>query len=84
MSELKKELHQYYVVHNCTNNFSIGDEVFLKSNPEVSMVVIGVNLGKLICRWDDDNMREFSPQTLLHYRDASYMVLGGSYFVCFN
>jgi hypothetical protein len=69
---VKKDL-QYLISFDSTLNFQINDIVFLKSNPEITLKVINNDLDKVYCLDEDNNIYDFYPQMILHYKWASIL-----------
>ena len=42
---------QYAIRHTDANCFACGEKVFLKSNPEISMIVVSVNKKNITTKW---------------------------------
>jgi uncharacterized protein YodC (DUF2158 family) len=63
---------QYKVRHHSVNDFAVGEMVFLKSNPEVPLIVCGFKYGQVCVTWFDDNGSRsehyFVPEVILQYR----------------
>ena len=69
-NQLRKIPWQYQVRHEHTLNFNIGEEVFLKSNPDYPMKVVSVTPDLVWCRTQEDELEHFLPQTILQYKWA--------------
>jgi hypothetical protein len=87
------ELHKHdwqYLHKPEFEDFEINDVVFLKSNPEILMLVDEIHKRKLTITvtWvdDDDHIhyRKFPYQCLMFLEYASLMVWTDTYNVCFN
>jgi len=68
--QLKKIPWQYTIRHQHVLNFQIGEKVFLKSNPEVPLVVISITSDAIYCRCPQGELEYFLPQTILQYKWA--------------
>lgn len=77
-----KEL-QYKVCYDTTLKFRIGDKVFLKSNPEVPLEVFDVDNEKVHCRYKNEII-EYIPQVLVHYKYAGLMVYKREWDISWN
>jgi hypothetical protein len=77
---------QYSIYHHNINNFKFGDEVFLKSNPEVHLFVYGFSDKEVIVTMKNNNeIYKFYPETILQYRLSSLMTNEKHNFkICIN
>ena len=84
-NELKLNPFQYFVRHETTLKFQIGDKVFLKSNPEYPLNVYDIDLKYIHCV-DDNGVihNDFPPETLLHYKDAGLVVFNKEFMISLN
>lgn len=73
-SDLELVNWQYQVRYNSVDDFKLGQEVFLKSNPECPMVVNSLHENMVGVYWKLENgdldFHEFPPQCLLPYKFA--------------
>jgi len=74
---------QYQIISKDVNDFEIGEEVFLKSNPEYPLKVysIGkkeVNIGEYTSSYS------FPPHCILQYRYRALLVWRRKYKICMN
>lgn len=78
---------QYEVRHTDINNFSEGEKVFLKSNPEHPMTVHSVD-GNITCIWYSTNEElqicSFPPECLLQYKYAGLLTWKKKFSICLN
>lgn len=71
---------QYTVRHKSVDSFKIGEYVFLKSNPEVRLIVVSLNTKDnlvLIKLEFTEDYYEFSPECILQYTQSSLIDLYG-------
>lgn len=84
-SELKLMKYQYAVSHETPLKFKIGEKVFLKSNPEVVLVVVDVTLDSVIVKVKNGvEEMSFPPQCLLQYKFAGLIEYKRKFQICFN
>lgn len=72
--ELKPSLWQFQVCHENVEGFEIDDLVFLKSNPDVPLKVIGLDAFRnkvYVRKLGSATMAEYVPQVILQYELAS-------------
>lgn len=87
-NDLRHSKIQYVVRHTSSNMFKAGESVFLKSNPEVKLIVFDtsdkevevVHANDLACF---EHMT-FPPECLLQYRYAGLVELNKKYKICIN
>lgn len=88
MGELIKVDFQYQVMWVSTFNFSVGELVFLKSNPELPLMVEAFGFGnKVIVSWlvdGDKSYHGFSPELILQYKYRPLLIWKDKYKVCLN
>jgi hypothetical protein len=85
--QLRKKEIQYLIRHKLTLKFKEGDIVFLKSNPELPLKVIYIDLEKVYCKLDDpcDNeVISFPPECLLHYKDGGLFIYKDEWIISYN
>ena len=86
--DLNKCSWQYAVRHQSTDNFCVGENIFLGSNPEVPMIVLKVHEKEIYANVIDllgnINTYTFPPQCVLQYKYASLIVYKDKYNVCLN
>jgi len=76
---------QYEIRHTDINCFKIGEEVFLKSNPERPMKVCGFSEdNKQVLTMFDYYIELFPPECLLQYRYAGLFIVRKKYKICLN
>lgn len=76
---------QYEIRHTNINCFKIGEEVFLKSNPEISMKVCGFSEdNKQILALFDYSTEAFPPECLLQYKYRSLLIWRKKHKICLN
>lgn len=76
---------QYEIRHININCFKIGEEVFLKSNPECTMKVYGFSEdNKQILTLFGYDIELFPPECLLQYRYAGLLIGRKKYKICLN
>ena len=72
--ELKLVNWQYQIRFNSVNDFKLGEEVFLKSNPEHPMIVNSLNEYFVEVYWKQEDgslyFHQFPPQSILPYKYA--------------
>ena len=84
--DLFKCSFQYQIRHHLTSNFYLGDNVFLKSNPEVELIVSEIKEKEIIC-FLKNNVNEkydFIPECILQYKYASLLIYNDKYKICIN
>lgn len=64
---------QYKIRFDNTLHFQIGDIIFLKSQPHIPLKIIDTDLYKIYCLDEDNNIYDFYPQMILHYKWASIL-----------
>jgi hypothetical protein len=76
---------QYEIRHTDVNYFKIGEEVFLKSNPEISMKVCGFSEDskQVVVKLAYEKI-SFPPECVLQYRYAGLLVWRKKYKICLN
>lgn len=79
---------QYTIRHTSVNDFVCGDKVFLKSNPEHSMIVHSINEKTITTYWytksNELSLCEFIPETILQFKYAGLMTYKEKYNMSFN
>lgn len=67
---------QYQISFDNVLYFNIDDIVFLKSNPEFPLKVIGINLifNEVYCIDNNKKEYKFYPQMILHYKWISLII----------
>lgn len=79
---------QYTVVNNDTSDFRIGEDVFLRSDVGMPLVVASLSKHEVGVEWKDTmgvvHCAFFSPQVLLQYRYAALVTLNGKFEYCWN
>lgn len=69
--ELVKVEYQFLIKHETPENFNIGEKVFLKSNPEIVLLVHSIKNDKVLCYWYSNGeiqFSEFPPECVLQYK----------------
>ena len=76
---------QYEIKHTDVNCFKIGEEVFLKSNPERPMKVYGFSEdNKQVLTLFDYSIEVFLPECLLQYKYRTLLIWRKKYKICLN
>ena len=86
---MEHQIWKHLICPNSSLCFRLGDEVFLKSNPSLCLIVCGYEDKDVVCTWDNGNGMEqictISPKDLLHYAYACLMVSDdGKFVICLN
>jgi len=79
--------YQYKITHNSTNIFNIGEEVFLKSNPEIKLIVYSINKKEITTiRYikNEIDLNSFPPQCLLQYKYRGLLKYKNKFNICLN
>ncbi len=88
VDDLIKAEWQYDICHSLSECFVIGEKVFLKSNPEVSMTVHSLYDESVICYWDSIDgqiqLSEFPYQCILQYKFRPLRIYYDKYKICLN
>ncbi len=88
VDDLIKAEWQYYIRHFSSECFVMGEQVFLKSNPEVLMTVHSLYDESVICCWRSIDgqiqLSEFSCQCILHYKFRQLRIYYDKYKICLN
>jgi len=74
---------QYQIIHENVNDFEIGEEVFLKSNPEYSLKVYSFGEKKVVVGEYAPTML-FPPQCILQYKYSGLIIWKRKYEICIN
>jgi len=74
---------QYEIIHKTTDAFTIGEKVFLKSNPEVPMIVDSIDHQKVICK-HQDMLISFRPEIILQYKHSVFLIVKRKFKICLN
>ena len=89
--DLKLTDFQYEIKHTDVNCFKEKEEVFLKSNPEVSMKVFGISkmfnhVLVLVKNTNGglDQIHSFPPECLLQYKYRALLKWKQKYSICIN
>ena len=79
---------QYLVSHTNTECFTLGEVVFLKSNPEHQMSVHSINEDSITTKWRgvDNEIQtcEFPPACILQYKYAGLLTSRSGYNISLN
>ena len=76
---------QYEIKHNSIDDFKVGEEVFLKSNPETPMKVYGFSEDKKsVLTSMGDNKYSFPPECLLQYKYAGLLIAKRKHKICLD
>ncbi len=79
---------QYTIRHTNTNSFMCGEKVFLKSNPEHSMIVYSINNNNIITSWyniyNELQLCEFPPECILQYKYAGFLTYQDRFHINLN
>lgn len=73
---------QYEIRHTDINCFKIGEEVFLKSNPEILMRVHEIS--EILLVLVNDHLESFPPEVLLQYKYRPLLIWRKKYKICLN
>lgn len=72
---------QHQVRHESTDKFKIGERVFLKSNPEVPLIVYRITEKEITVIWNDKlgntHTWDMPPQCILQYKYAGLVIQCG-------
>lgn len=71
--DIKKIDYQFMIRHISSDRFTIGEKVFLKSNIEFEMTVIGFKDGLIEVSIKENN-HYFKPEMLLQYRYSALLM----------
>ena len=74
---------QYEIIHKTTDAFTIGEKVFLKSNPEIPMTVEFIEYQKVICK-HQDTLIPFRPEIILQYKYSVLLIYKRKFKICLN
>lgn len=87
-SDLVKTEYQFLIRHQTSNNFIIGEKVFLKSNPEVILIVHSTKNNKVLVYWyanTEIQFAEFPPECVLQYKYRPLLTHSKTSFnICLN
>lgn len=79
---------QYQVTLEKYEDFSIREDVFLKSNPEHPMAIIGLDGNNIVCGWNDKfgkyHKHFFVPETILPFKYRCLVIGKGKFNICLN
>lgn len=79
---------QYQVRHIDTNCFKISETVFLKSNPDVPLIIKGIFKDHVNCCLLKEKRYEeviaFAPESILQYKYAGLLIWKDKYKICIN
>lgn len=79
---------QYTVVNNDTSDYRISENVFLRSDVGMPLVVVSLSKYEVGVEWKDMmgvvHCAFFSPQVLLQYKYAALMTLNDKLNFCWN
>jgi hypothetical protein len=79
---------QYTIRHTDVQNFVCGERVFLKSNPELTMIVHSVNKKNITTRWyniyNEIQLEEFPPESILQYKYVALLTYRRKFFLSLN
>lgn len=79
---------QYKIRHTDTNEFKIGEQVFLKAYPEFPMIVKDIRNNKIICECEDVygniSLESFPPECILQYKYNCLEVWKKKYDICIS
>lgn len=74
MKHLRLALNsEYQIVHDSTSCFKIGEKVFLKSNPKITLTVTAIQNEIIEVSWTEGSTNKkkyWPPQCLLQYKYA--------------
>lgn len=88
LDDLSKCDYQYLIRHRKTNCFSVGEMVFLKSNPEHSMTIHLLNENDVICTWESMDgqfrIKSFPPECILQYKYRGLVKWKEKFKICLN
>jgi len=86
--ELRLSDYQHEIRHINTKLFSVGEKVFLKSNPECQMTVYSINKNNATVRWhnkkNEIEMCSFPPECILQYKYAGLLIYRKKFYVSLN
>lgn len=87
-NDLIKAKWQYDIRHQSSKCFTLGEKVFLKSNPEILMTVHSLYDESVICYWcsidGQIQLSEFPYQCVLQYKFRSLRIYYDKYKICLN
>lgn len=87
-NELIRAEYQFLIRHQTSDNFIIGETVFLVSNPEVPLIVHSIKNNTVLVYWYANNeiqFSEFPPQCVLQYKYRPLLVHYKTNFnICLN
>jgi hypothetical protein len=79
---------QYTIRHSDTSSFVCGEKVFLKSNPELPMIIHSMEDNQVMTTWKDTSgnkrCHNFKPECVLQYKYAPLMTVRKIFSVCLN
>lgn len=85
--DLRLCIEQYTIKHDSVDEFKVGEEVFLKSNPEHVMSVLNLGDDMVGCVWFNNgevHKCTFPPECILQYKYAGLITLNKKYIVSLN
>jgi len=82
--KIKSSDWQYFINHDITLKFRIGDIVFLKNYPEIKLKIIDIDIKKIYCKYNNNNVISVYPQMILSYKDAGLLIYKKKYIVSLN
>jgi len=86
--DLRHHHTQYKIRNKSIKDFEIGESVFLKSNPELPMIISRFKDDMVVCEWKtkggESQSSTFNIHTILQYRYAGLVVYNQKYEFCLN
>lgn len=88
--DLKLCDYQYQIVHTNTKMFKAGQVVFLKSNPEIEMIVLDVKEKTVTVMFEINEKKkvwgktDLQPECILQYKYAGLLIVNKKINVCLN